>query len=408
MQLSTCPACGHHVSVPFYNGGHQPLTTLAYPPTAEDARTLPTFPLDFVRCVDCGHVYNQAFKYEDVPYSEKNYLMYNAGKLWQDHLRTMADLLLQYLPAKPVVIEIGCGEGHLLRAMAEACPQGRFIGFDPNENIACVTGDADAAIIGRMEARRELFDPSIHLAEYRPDLIISRHVLEHLINPLGFLQSMAFSADWEGIETKLFIEVPCIDRVFETGRTVDFFYEHNSHFTTTSLERMLSRCTGEVLRVERGYNDEVVYGLATLRPSAERAGFAQAALQFHHNAQEAQRTIAQQLAQIVASGKSVAIWGGTGKGSAFINRYGIDAQRFPRVIDSDRRKKGDFVPGQGQTIDTPDTLLETPADILIISTQWRAKDILLEIQKTGITYQSVLIEHDGRLVDFHKESHPYQ
>ena len=26
-----CPACGHHVAVPFYDGGQQPLTTLAWP-----------------------------------------------------------------------------------------------------------------------------------------------------------------------------------------------------------------------------------------------------------------------------------------------------------------------------------------------------------------------------------------
>ncbi len=103
----------------------------------------------------------------------------------------------------------------------------------------------------------------------------------------------------------------------------------------------------------------------------------------------------------------MAVWGGTGKAAAFMNFYGVDAQRFPIVVDSDPDKVGTFVPGQGQPIRFRDYLLEDPPDVIIIPMQWRARDIVREIEESGITSSQALIEHDGQLIDFDKDPHPY-
>ena len=400
MHSTPCPACGHYVAISFYAGGLQPLTTLAWPKTTEEAQSMERLPHSFVRCVDCGHVYNKDFTYEKVPYSDKPNLMYNQGALWKDHLATTCKLLAERLPKNPTVIEIGCGEGHFLRALAALRPEGRYIGFDPNAAIE--TGD------GCIESRAMLFDPAVHMAEYKPDLIISRHVLEHLNNPLGFVQSLAFAADWEGTQTHLFIEVPCIDRVFESGRTVDFFYEHNSHFTQESLRRLLARCTQQVELVERGYDDEVVYGLAALGVNASRKVIANEALTFHDKARAADERMKDQLDALAKTGQRIAVWGGTGKSAAFINRYGVDAERFPLVVDSDYDKAGTYVPGMGQRIETPEVLSGKPVDTILITTQWRAQDIAMEIEQRGIVCKQLLLEYQGELVDFHHGRHPYR
>jgi protein O-GlcNAc transferase len=397
---STCPACGHHVAVTFYDGGRQPLATVAWPRSAEEARAMKRLPLSFVRCVDCGHVYNRDFSYAEVPYSEKPNLMFNQGIVWTDHLRHVREVILKRLPAKPVVVEVGCGEGHLLRALAEALPRGRFVGFDPSNAIN--TGN------GAIEARRELFVPERHLTELRPDLIISRHVMEHLMNPLGFIQAIAFVASWEDVETRLLIEVPCIDQVIQTGRTVDFFYEHNSNFTTISLERLLARCASRVELVERGYNGEVVFGLAQFQRQHDQVAFAREAVSFSQFAAQARHNVRADIDALAAGGKSIALWGGTGKAAAFINQFGLDAQRFPLVVDSDADKAGTFVPGTGQEIRFRDWLKQHPVDVILIATQWRAADIVLEIERHGIRCKTVLIEHGGRLIDYFAVEHPYR
>jgi predicted O-linked N-acetylglucosamine transferase (SPINDLY family) len=400
LRTATCPACGHHVAVPFYDGGAQPLATVAWPRCAAEARAMKRLPLDFLRCVDCGHVYNCRFDYAEVPYSEKPNLMFNKGAIWTDHLRNIRDLILQRLPETPVVVEVGCGEGHVLRAVAERHPGGRYIGFDPSNAIN--SGN------GLIEGRRELFDPSRHLAELRPDLIISRHVLEHLMNPLAFVQAIAFAASWEDLETRLFIEVPCIDKVIRLGRTVDFFYEHNSNFTTKSLQRLLTRCASRVESVARGYNDEVVYGVAHFGRRENQVQSAIEAIAFAERSTRQQRTLRTDVDALAASGRRVAVWGGTGKAAAFINQFGLDAKRFPLVVDSDVEKAGTYVPGAGQEILYRDFLIQYPVDVILIATQWRAADIVAEIERCGISYRTILLEHEGRLVDYFAGAHPYR
>jgi hypothetical protein len=205
----------------------------------------------------------------------------------------------------------------------------------------------------------------------------------------------------------LFAEVPCIDRVFDSGRLADFFYEHVSHFTTDSF-RALMRRAGEVEVLSHGYDGEVVYASVLLNVGDARRLQAERAVAFAARAQTSRATIARQLDELASSGKKVAIWGGTGKAAAFIHQFGADAKRFPLVVDSDPDKTGTYVPGTGQAIQFRDVLKAKPVDVVIIPTQWRAKDIVAEMAREGIQAQQIFIEHNGGLVDFNRGEHPYR
>ena len=66
-----------------------------------------------------------------------------------------------------------------------------------------------------------------------------------------------------------------------------------------------------------------------------------------------------------------------------------------------------LVPGQGQRIRFRDHLLQHPVDIIIIPMAWRAQDVLLEMETVGIECPQVMVEHQGLLVDFLRDQHPY-
>ena len=80
---------------------------------------------------------------------------------------------------------------------------------------------------------------------------------------------------------------------------------------------------------------------------------------------------------------------------------------FPLVVDSDPEKAGTYVPGTGQEILFRNALKGMSVDVVIIPTQWRAKDIVAEMAREGIMPGKVLIEHGGRLIDYALEGHPY-
>ncbi len=390
-----CLACGFLWAMPAFDGGQQPLATLAWPESAQASADLQRFPLTFVRCGRCGHIYNRDFAYAAVPYIDHPNRMYNASPLWKAHTEALIAKLLPHLPENPVVVEIGCGEGAFLQALAEACGSGRFIGFDPNQN-------PDRTDYTTIERRSELFLPAEHMHTLKPDLVLSRHVLEHLMNPLAFVQEIAFYSALHGIDSALFFEVPCIDRVLAYGRIEDLYYEHNSHFTRRSFRTLLSHLPGQTLFVEQGYNDEVIYGLVRLEDKSTR----QLVDETLHFTQQTRRAQKQVKAMVLELPAPVVVWGGTGKAAAFIHHFKLEQQNL-YVVDSDPEKWGTFVPGTAFEINDPETLKQRPAAAILIPPQWRAHDIYEEIKKRQLPFQSLYIEHQGSLIHFLTDSHPY-
>lgn len=394
-----CPVCSYSVAAPFFAGGYQPLATLGWPESKSDATAMPRFPHDFVLCPRCCHVWNRSFSYDAIPYFDNPNKMFNKGAIWQGHLASTRDLLLSKLPAVPTILDVGCGEGHFVRGLSHACSgKGRFVGFDPSS--ASVTGSG-------LEFHSRYFAPLQDMPVFTPDAVVIRHVLEHLTEPAAMLHQLAWGAATLEKPTWLFAEVPCIDRVLATGRLADFFYEHLSHFSTESFQTLMQQA-GQIIKLAHGYDGEVVYALVLLGvPTADSERVNSASL-FAQQAVFSQATIRAQLEQLAASGKRIAIWGGTGKAAAFIHQFGADSERFPLVVDSDPDKVGSFVPGTGQEIKFRDALKITPAQIVIIPSQWRAKDIIAEMARAGICAQQVLIEHSGKLIDFMTAEHPYK
>jgi hypothetical protein len=187
----------------------------------------------------------------------------------------------------------------------------------------------------------------------------------------------------------------------------DFFYEHVSHFTTDSFRTLMARA-GDVFELAHGYDGEVVYALVRLGVPAAAQARAAEAQAFRRRSDESRREIGRQLDALAAGGEPTAIWGGTGKGAAFMHQLGVDAARFPLVVDSDPGRVGAHVPGAGQEIPFRDVLKTRPVKVLIIPTQRRAADIVKEMRAAGIAAERILIVHEGRLIDFERDPHPYR
>ena len=67
-EISSCPVCRNHIAVKFLFSKTQPLSTLGWPESEQEAKEMSRLPINFVQCVTCSHIWNRSFNYDDIPY----------------------------------------------------------------------------------------------------------------------------------------------------------------------------------------------------------------------------------------------------------------------------------------------------------------------------------------------------
>lgn len=392
---SSCIACGYHVTHPYFYPGDNPLSVMDLAANEQDSQDLPRYPMHFNMCARCGHIFNVDFDPDVVPYDDRSNLMFNQGSGWKQYLGGLVDAIeARHGLAGKTCVEIGCGDGEFLASLAER--GAKTIGFEPG------TAALLAAERGVDRIERDYFVPSRHLELLRPHMLVSRHVLEHLPDPLGFVTEIAYWSNRTGVFPIFLVEVPRIDKAVEQGRVNDFLYEHVSNFSDRSFRMMFELAGFEVLEQMSAYGDEVLVGVVRPRKQPELSNNTLLAEEAVHSLAAQLEDVRDSVEKLRRKG-NVAIWGGTGKGSAFLNLFGLDSNHFPIVVDSDPAKCGLCVPGTGQKIREPSYLNHHPVDSIVITSQWRARDIFDEIQRRGISFDACYTVVNRVLTEYHGE-----
>jgi len=291
------------------------------------------------------------------------------------------------------VVEIGCGEGQFLERFLSR--GNRCVGFEPGP-------DAEKLEAKGIESFREYFQGA-RLFELEPKAILCRHVLEHLATPIDFLEDLAMACREASMTPIMLCEVPLIEKAIQRHRINDFQYEHVSYFTRNSLRTLFERAGFDVLELTPRFGDEVVTIGARPKPDPTQRTRRAEALAFHSSVQSQVEKVRLTLAAWKEQGEAVAIWGGTGRGMALMNMFGVDAQLVPFVFDSDLRKAGGFVPGTGQKIRPPSDLLHLSIDRILITSNWRARDIERELREEHHSAARLYVYHQERLTELTPE-----
>lgn len=150
-------------------------------------------------------------------------------------------------------IEIGCGNGYLLRRLKEIGYE-KLIGIEPSVNIA---KDIDG-----IRFENSFFGEHIKL-DGKIDLIFSIAVFEHIedINKVLVFCKNALAANGE-----LFFVVPNAQKQLETGDPALFIHQHVHYFTEHSIRYLLSIndfqvssfiSTDEILRVHATHGTQL-------------------------------------------------------------------------------------------------------------------------------------------------------
>jgi SAM-dependent methyltransferase len=343
-----CAICGSDRVELLISSRQAPVFQNAVYPDVVSARAAQRGDLDFRRCTACGFVWNAEFS--GAPYGPGYENRQSLSPAFRTHLDARAAAALELIDDHAVVVEVGCGQGDFLERLAEVGTPDRvsgLYGFDPAWRGENGCGPAGAQVF------RRFFDEGERLQGRRADLIVSRHVIEHIPGPIAFLETLRRCS---GARTRLAIETPDVDWILRTGAYHDFFYEHCSLFSLAALDRALARAGFVATRLERVFDEQYLWAEACVAPDA-RASSPDA----YHRRWDT--TLARAAEQGV-----VVVWGAGAKGANFVQLFDPGADRIAAVVDVNPAKQNQFLGGAGHAVVSPEAAAEmSPATVLVMN-----------------------------------------
>lgn len=330
------------------------------------------------RCSACGFAWNRKFDERRVDYSKDYDNRQELSEHFQGHLQGRVAALRDALGVGPLrIAEVGCGKGGFLLRMLAAAPDWRAVGFDPTYEGPLEHLD------GRLRFERRRIG-----GEDRPfDAVLSRHVIEHVPDPLSFLLALRAAL---GDGARLFLETPDLDWILDQAVPFDFFYEHCSLFDGNSLVRLLARAGFESTSVERVFGGQYLWLEAravpipgpTPAPAEDPALAARtAALAARLAAREAHWS--HWLPSLAARGP-VVLWGAGAKGATLAELMDPDRRWLRAAVDVNPAKQGRYMVGSGLPVIAPADLARLrPAAVLLPNPNY-GDEVGAELVRLGI------------------------
>lgn len=192
----------------------------------------PCLPLTLLYCENCGLVQTK----ETIPaeiYAEYSYVG-TFSQRYIDYLNWVADYLInQRNIKKKNVLEIGCSDGYLLQRL-KSLGKNEVFGYEPSKKLAEKCEKRGISV-----AENYFSETSLSLqSSVKKDVVIIRHVLEHIDELNGFLKIVNKSMKEGGT---LVIEVPDLKEVFNKKLCSNIFHQHLNYFSLYSLSNLVEK-----------------------------------------------------------------------------------------------------------------------------------------------------------------------
>lgn len=351
-----CPVCDAPHLTPFLYRTAVPVHQNLLYDSPEAARTATRGDLDLRVCGRCGFVLNAAFDPALLQYGPAYENTQNHSPAFDAYTDELVEHLIGAEVRSGRVVEVGCGKGTFLVKLLSH-PQSRCngTGFDPSYL------GPEAVLGGRLRFARTFYGPETAVPA---DVVLCRHVIEHVPDALSLLRTIRAAA---GDETRVYFETPCVEWVFRNQVPWDLFYEHCSLFTAHSLGLALTRAGFRVTAVRYVFGGQYLWAEAIAGPGdwpTNDTNTARLAAGFADAERDRLARWTQLLERLAADGP-VMVWGAGAKGVTFCNLADRDARRVSGVVDVNPAKQGHYLPGTAHPILAPAAATEAAAVIVL-------------------------------------------
>ena len=368
---SICPVCTSTDARPFLSRPSVVVHQNLLVDQPEQARELKRGDLRLHCCPSCGFVFNAAFDPKRIDYGGNYDNRQTCSPRFAEYTDQLVGELLNEKGVRDCrIVEIGCGEGEFLRRLVEADGANNLgWGFDPSY----VGPEYSAG--GRLRFVRRYYDE--HCAATSADAVVCRHVIEHVPDPVSLLRTVRRALAGSPC-ARLFFETPCVDWILKHRVIWDFFYEHCSYFTASSLRTAFERAGFSVVGVRHVFGGqylwlEAVNGSGEREPSFQPGETTRHAVAFGEVEQGTISIWSRSVEQLANAGK-LALWGAGAKGVTFANLLDPRRQLIDCVVDLNPRKAGRYLPGTGHPIVAPTSLRQREVSTaLVMNPNYRAE-----------------------------------
>jgi len=280
------------------------------------------------------------------------------------------------------VMEIGCFDGGFLSLF----PGYKLLGCEPNP------GGREAAESIGIHVIPEYFSAA-HFDPHSLDLIVMRHLIEHVPDPIALLQ------ECKGLLTNggmVLIETPNIEHTLFNHVIGNFYHQHLHYFSIRSLPHLMERAGYKVMAHGiKDFRQFMVIKPAEISIYPERDPYADlvyAAFKGYFGYVQELRSQLQDWFRIHP--ERIAIYGASSTATGIVHLGGMPPEKIAFVVDGDPRKAGFAIPGTGVRVFPPDHLRDEPVDSVIIASDFYAKEIEGLLRKNyGSVVKRVILCH---------------
>jgi SAM-dependent methyltransferase len=367
-----CPLCRSRQCVVLIDRPHVPVLLNRFYPTRSAARAAPCGHLRVVRCTGCGFAFNSRFDPALAVYDDRYENNQAGSACFTRHLAEVRERLFGILGgAHARVLEIGCGQGEMIESLAVQ-------GAGRVEAIGCDTAWRPRRLPPGLRIEAAEFDAAAMRATGGFDLVYSRHVIEHVDDPVALLRAMASVLGDAG---RVCIETPDLAWTLANNQWQDFFYEHCNYFTAAGLAETCRRAGLAATRVEPLFGGQYLWAEARIARSTWPAGpippVPDAADDFFA------RWRAWLMARPGPGG--VAVWGAGAKGVSFAVETDPAAELIAGLIDINPNKQDQFIPRSGHRVFGPDAASKLGIDEIVVMNPNYHDEIARMVADCGLT-----------------------
>ncbi len=296
--------------------------------------------------------------------------------LFMKHMQDVLELLKSQFPKGSQLVEVGCGKG----------------GF-----VELVQADGYFKITG-YDATYEGTNPSIYKRyldsndRIETDIIILRHVLEHIQRPHLFLSMLKDVF----VKAQIYIEVPNYDWISQNQAFFDITYEHVNYFSQYSLRALFGNSG---LKTGLCFGEQYQYLIANIESLSR--DFAELYREGNWQDLDFEKLfphISEKISLIehyLPLDSKLYVWGAATKGCMFLVHCAHQGKLLDRIgfaIDANPQKCGKFLPGSLVAIKSKEDFYKSAqvSDILLISNPNYKDEIISDLRQHGFADLKIL------------------